>query len=712
MDTPVFALDIGTRTVIGIVGQRLQENFHLEAVEVTEHDSRSMLDGQIHHVGQVAAVVNKVKFQLEQKTGLTLRNVAVAAAGRALKTTKYTHQKDIDNSQEITKEDVLCLEIEAVSLAQQQLAEEGALGEGINSYHCVGYSVINYSLEDNQIGELEGQYGKSIGVHIIATFLPRIVVDSLYSVLKKANLEMTSLTLEPIAASKVIIPPSMRQLNIALVDIGAGTSDIAVSKNGSITSYAMVPIAGDEITESLCNEYLLDFNEGERIKRLLALEEVVEYNNILGEKISVTSKEVVSTLSNVVDTLAGKIAEQILLINEKSPQAVFCIGGGSQFPTLTEIIASKLGLPSQRAAIKGKEVVFGLQGDKAGLIGPEAITPLGIAISAEEQIGLMKAEVNGRIVSFFNANKPSVADALIAADINLAKLHGRPGLSLTAEVNGEIKIIKGSMGTKPLIKLNGKEADMAQEIFDYCKITVVPGVAGKNPQAKLSDVISGLPKKTITVNGEKCSLIPIIYINGQEANSLDQLITDGAKIKYNKLENIAELLHFLNYNLEYFKPQKITYFINERRSSYAHTSYSVLLNNSVVDLTTPVKDFDFIEVIENKNGLKSIKDVIAGENKAVIKITVNNKQIAISNDYYRINKNGQEANLDSIVLNGDKITFDRMPEKLILADILNYLNFNTKPEKKNARLRMLLNQQPAQFTSGIKDGDNIIIEWK
>lgn len=66
---------------------------------------------------------------------------------------------------------------------------------------------------------------------------------------------MDALTLEPIAAIQVLIPKSMRRLNVALVDIGAGTSDIAITNEGTVTAYGMVPKAGDEITESVSEKF-------------------------------------------------------------------------------------------------------------------------------------------------------------------------------------------------------------------------------------------------------------------------------------------------------------------------------------------------------------------------------------------------------------------------------------------------------------------------
>src|SRR5690606_22252797 len=98
----------------------------------------------------------------------------------------------------------------------------------------------------------------------IATFLPEMVVESLYTVMERAGIEVTYLTLEPIAALNVAIPSELRLLNLALADIGAGTSDIAVTKSGTVIAYDMVPIAGDEVTEAIAHNFLVDFNTAER----------------------------------------------------------------------------------------------------------------------------------------------------------------------------------------------------------------------------------------------------------------------------------------------------------------------------------------------------------------------------------------------------------------------------------------------------------------
>ncbi|MBQ9345783.1 MAG: hypothetical protein IJT94_00405, partial [Oscillibacter sp.] len=81
----IFALDIGTRSIIGVVGRVEEGKFHVLAIEKENHGQRAMLDGQIENIAQVAAAARVVVGRLEKKTRVHLSKVCVAAAGRALK---------------------------------------------------------------------------------------------------------------------------------------------------------------------------------------------------------------------------------------------------------------------------------------------------------------------------------------------------------------------------------------------------------------------------------------------------------------------------------------------------------------------------------------------------------------------------------------------------------------------------------------------------
>jgi cell division ATPase FtsA len=121
-----------------------------------------------------------------------------------------------------------------------------------------------------------------MSANVLATFLPHTVVDSLYAVMDRVGLKVINLTLEPIAAINVSIPKDVRLLNLAMVDIGAGTSDIAITKDGTVTAYAMCSVAGDEITEKIAQHYLLDFHTAERVKIELQSNDVIEFEDIMG----------------------------------------------------------------------------------------------------------------------------------------------------------------------------------------------------------------------------------------------------------------------------------------------------------------------------------------------------------------------------------------------------------------------------------------------
>ncbi len=227
----LFALDIGTRSVIGIVAEELPDgSLKIIATDRQEHRTRAMLDGQIHDVPQVAAVIRQVKERLEAKVG-PLRSAAVAAAGRALYTMTATAEKDFHGV--ISSAQERDLDFAGVQTAQAKLAASHTVDDPTH-YYCVGYSTIRYELDGSPLKSLVGQRGDSAKAEVIATFLPRQVIDSMQSALASVGLEMRALTLEPIAAINVLIPPTMRHLNLVLVDIGAGTSDVAITKNGSV----------------------------------------------------------------------------------------------------------------------------------------------------------------------------------------------------------------------------------------------------------------------------------------------------------------------------------------------------------------------------------------------------------------------------------------------------------------------------------------------
>ncbi|MEG0259582.1 MAG: pilus assembly protein PilM, partial [Lysinibacillus sp.] len=417
MNSKLFALDIGTRSVVGIILEEMNDHFHVQDILVKEHKERAMVDGQIHNVMYVAELITEIKQKLEETHG-PLTKVSVAAAGRSLKTEQASISINIRNRPIFTEEDISRLELQAVQQAQQQLLQQK---EDVKTshYYCVGYSILYYRLDGEEIGSLLDQQGDEAQIEVIATFLPRVVVESLIAALKRANLEMEALTLEPIAAINVLIPPSMRRLNVALVDIGAGTSDIAITDKSTVVAYGMVPTAGDEITEALSDHYLLDFQVAEKAKRYIQTEDEILIQDILGFDQYIPKEEVLTSINPAVQQLAKSIGEEILrLNNQQAPKAVMLVGGGSLTPNLPTELCQVLELPANRIAVRGIDAIQNLTREEHIKASPELVTPIGIAIAAKRMpIQYMSLTVNEQVVRLFELKEMTVGDAFLAANI-------------------------------------------------------------------------------------------------------------------------------------------------------------------------------------------------------------------------------------------------------------------------------------------------------
>jgi len=684
-DDLIFALDIGTRTIIGIVGIQENGKFKVLAAEVLEHKQRAMLDGQIHDILKVAEATKELKEKLESKLGITLNKVAIAAAGRTLKTSRVKVDKDIDKGKEISNELLRSLEIEGIQQAQLKLDDEISDEENTHFY-CVGFSVIHYYLDGYVMSSLQGHRGSKIGAEILATFLPHMVVDSLYTVMSRVGLEVISMTLEPIAAINVTIPENLRLLNLALVDIGAGTSDIAITKEGSVVAYAMVPVAGDEITEKIAQHYLVDFNTAEKIKVSLTNKtENINFTDIMGKKQTVNAVEVLEIIKPAIEQLADIISQKILEYNQKSPGAVFLIGGGSQIPELASLIAGKLKLPEERVAVRGREIIQNIKFSGKKLSGPEAITPFGIAITASINRGqdFMAVTINGSKIRLFNSRKLTIADALILVGFNPRQLIGSSGKGVTFQLNGQKRTIRGEYGKVAEIFINDKLANLETVLNIGDDIKVNPAADGKDAEVRVGNFIKDFKPIKIYYNSQIMNAGASILINGKEINA-DLVINDGDIVEISEVRTIRDLIN----------TQKID-----------KETYNIFVNGNAVRDDYALKNMDEVECRK--------KEVQPEENTAKVVETISEKAVVtkvstVSDEINNKISSSPAGLFDPNVINGKSVTL-KPGKQHIFVDLFNYIDFDMSKPQGNIILQ--LNGKPAGFTDPVKPGDIIDIYW-
>ena len=574
----VFGLDIGTRSIVGTVGYRTGGKFHVVTQSIREHGTRAMLDGQIHDIYKVGGTIKEVKAELEARIGRPLKDVCIAAAGRVLQTVTLRVDQEMESEREITGEDIYALDSMGVERAYQEFLEKNDLDM---KFYCVGYSVVRYYMNGYTIGNLEGHKAKTIGADLIATFLPEDVVDGLYKAVSVAGLEVVNLTLEPIAAIQVAIPEMYRMLNIALVDVGAGTSDISVTRDGSIIAYGMIPIAGDSLTEVVAKHCLVDFSTAEQIKRDTGVKDVIEYKDIMGLKQTITKEEVERVVSDVIENMTSQVAAKIKELNgDKSVSAVFVVGGGGRLPGYTQALAAKLELQNERVAVRGEEVMMGIEfleedARKDSLM----VTPIGICLSFYEQSNnFIFVYFNDQRVKIYDNSKAAVVDAAMQAEFSSDGLFPKRGKELNFTVNGKPRIARGEPGEAARITVNGNEADIYTQIRANDQIRVVESTAGEAARMTLGQLPEFGSKMWVEVNGKKVDLPKFASVNG-ELQSGYYKIQENDEIEILGYYTVRQISEFMDVVIDW--------------------NMNIYVNNKIADMDTKVyENFSVIWTLE------------------------------------------------------------------------------------------------------------------
>ena len=550
MEPLVFGLDIGTRNVVGTVGYKEGTEFIVVAQYMKEHETRAMLDGQIHDIGRVAKTIETVKQQLEEQIGTPLTEVCIAAAGRVLKTVTTTVEYEYDEETVVTREDIHTLDLLGIEKASGILKEEN---DTKFKFYCVGYSVVKYYLNDDIFSNLEGHKADRISEDIIVTFLPEDVVDGLYSACNLAGLEVANMTLEPIAAINVAIPEAFRMLNIALVDVGAGTSDISITRDGSIIAYGMIPYAGDELTELIVQHYLVDFKTAEHIKLGSGSEKEIEFKDIMSISHTIPAKEVWDLTEELVDRITTSVAEKIKALNgDKSVSATFVVGGGGKIHGFTEMLADKLGLPHERVALRGEEVLQEVHFEQTDIQkDPLLVTPIGICLNYYDQKNnFIMIHFNGERMKLYDNSKLTIVDAAMQAGFPNDQLFPRRGKEVNFMVNGRPRILRGQSGESAIVRMNGKVVNINTPLEANCEIVIEPSTIGEDAAGTVEQLEEYTESTIVFEVNKKTVICPrFVEVNGV-LEPPSYRIQEGDRIELRNYYTIGQLVEFMDVELD------------------------------------------------------------------------------------------------------------------------------------------------------------------
>ena len=706
----VFGLDIGTRSVVGTVGYKVNDKFVILAQRVKEHDTRAMLDGQIHDIQKVGDTIREVKSQLESAVNEKLTSVCIAAAGRMLYTVNTNVEIEIDN-REVVQEDIFNLVSAGVEKAYEEFLNSKE-AESEVKFYCVGHSVVRYYLNGSIIGNLEGHKARNIGVDLIATFLPDDVVDSLYKAVEIAGLTVDNLTLEPIAAIQLAIPERFRMLNLALIDVGAGTSDISITNDGCILAFGMIPMAGDALTEDIAKACLVDFKEAEKIKKEADYKTEVEYMDIMLLPQKIKATEVQKITQSTIDKMAKLVSDKIKELNGgKSVSAVFIVGGGGKMPGYSEAVARELDIAKERVALRGEEVMQSIEFKEDIKKDSLLVTPIGICLNYYEQSNsFIFVSFNGNRIKMYDNNNLSVGDAAIQAQFPKDGLFPKRGDALEFKVNQKARMVRGLPGEAAQVFINDEPSTITSKIHANDIIRVVESTKGVPGRASLEEIEELGESITVNVNGSKVTVPKFASVNG------------NLQSKFYEIRQNDEITI-----LNYYTVQQIADFMDV----ILDPAMNIYVNKSLADKDTQVfdnftLDWTLENIVTEKDRLEEAESFadLPDEEDEYEEGTQEDQAVDSSEDDLKEEDNSNKpadekgesdepavpATELTVLVNNEAVTLKGKPS-YVYVDVFDAIHFNLA-DARGRSIVTNINGRQAQYMENLKEGDKIDIFWE
>ncbi len=251
----VVGLDIGTTKIVAIVGRR-NEFGKIEILGMGKSESYGVARGVVQNIDKTVEAIRVAVAEAETKSGVDIKVVNVGIAGQHIKSNQHRGIKTRASAEdEISQNDIDALIDDMFKLVMQP-------GEEIIHVVPQEYIIDNESGIKNPIGmagiRLEANF------HIITGQIA--AARNIYKCVHKANLEVSGLTLEPLASADAVLSDEEKEAGVVLVDIGGGTTDIAIFQDGIIRHTAVIPFGGNIITEDIKEGCTIIKNQAELLK--------------------------------------------------------------------------------------------------------------------------------------------------------------------------------------------------------------------------------------------------------------------------------------------------------------------------------------------------------------------------------------------------------------------------------------------------------------
>ena len=233
-------LDIGTTKIVAMVGQK-NEFDKVEILGIGKSQSLGVHRGVVNNITQTIQSIQQATLEAEAKSGVTISDVVVGIAGQHIRSLQHSDYITRENADEVINEQ----DIETLINQVHKLVM--LPGEEIIHVLPQEYKVDGQA----EIKEPIGMYGGRLEANFHVVVGQVSSIRNIGRCIKSAGLEMGKITLEPIASSDAVLSQEEKEAGVALIDIGGGTTDLAIFKDGIIRHTAVIPFGGNVITEDI-----------------------------------------------------------------------------------------------------------------------------------------------------------------------------------------------------------------------------------------------------------------------------------------------------------------------------------------------------------------------------------------------------------------------------------------------------------------------------
>ncbi len=329
----IVALDIGTEFVKALIGKVVNNQVEVIGVGKAHQKLSDMQAGAVADIGGVVENCDAALNEAEQQAGVSARGAVIGIAGELVKgttTTVRVSRKDPERALDLAEIEriIKLVQQRAEAKAKQQLAWE--LGGKAIDVRLVNSALVSIEIDGYPVTNPVGFQGRDVVVQLYTAFAPLIHIGALEKVAEQLDLDLLAVAAEPFAVARSVIGDDQSaSMSAVLMDVGGGTTDIAVINDGGVQGTKMFGIGGRAYTRGVERDLGVEFDVAEKLK--LALVEDSKLNANQRKKVEAALQKTLDVWISGVELALSEFTKL-----DHLPHRLLLCGGGSSLDMLMD----------------------------------------------------------------------------------------------------------------------------------------------------------------------------------------------------------------------------------------------------------------------------------------------------------------------------------------------------------------------------------------